>query len=291
MKNQVQLITYIDRFGRGNLSQFHSFLNKNLNSYFDGGVHLLPFFSPIDGADAGYDPIDHKKVDYRLGDWEDVKSLSKDFDLVVDLIVNHISAESEEFKSVEINGRNSPYFDLFLTRDKVFKNGATESEIAKIYRPRPNSPFSLRKLKNGESFEFWTTFSENQIDIDVESEQGNLYIESIVKTFADSGVKLIRLDAIGYCIKRAGTSCFMLEENLQYINKLTELLHSYDIEVLVEIHAHYETQLEIAKRVDYVYDFALPPLILYTIFSKNVVRLKQWLAVSPHNCITVFRYT
>ena len=28
-----------------------------------GGVHLLPFFTPIDGADAGFDPVDHTQVD------------------------------------------------------------------------------------------------------------------------------------------------------------------------------------------------------------------------------------
>lgn len=287
MKNQVQLITYVDRFGKGNFSEFHSFLKEKLQHYFDGGIHLLPFFSPIDGADAGYDPINHKIVDHRLGGWSDIKALSRDYDLVIDLIVNHISDQSTEFLDVNENGKDSQYFDLFLTKDKVFLNGATAQEISKIYRPRPNSPFTLRKLQNGESYEFWTTFSENQIDINVESEGGKQYLESIVKTFAEAGIKMIRLDAIGYCIKRAGTSCFMLDENMDFIEELTALVHSYGIEVLAEIHSHYETQLEIAKRVDYVYDFALPPLILYTIFSKNVIRLKQWLAVSPRNCLTV----
>ncbi|MFK7785315.1 MAG: sucrose phosphorylase [Crocinitomicaceae bacterium] len=287
MKNKVQLITYVDRFGGGNFSQLHFILKEKFQDCFGGGVHLLPFFSNIDGADAGYDPINHREVDKRLGDWDDVRELTTDFDVVVDLIVNHISDKSMEFLDVEENGKDSKYFDLFLTKDKVFKNGITQEAVEKIYRPRPNSPFSLRRLNNGESHEFWTTFSENQIDIDVESPQGKEYLKSIIELFANAGIKMIRLDAIGYCIKRAETSCFMLEENMTYIEELTKLTHSYGMETLAEIHAHYETQLDIAKRVDYVYDFALPPLILYTIFSKNVVRLKQWLAVSPHNCITV----
>lgn len=287
MKNKVQLISYIDRFGKGNLSQFHSFLRGTLNDYVQGGIHLLPFFSPIDGADAGYDPINHKKVDYRLGEWEDVKKLTEDFDIVVDLIVNHISDESEEFKSVLTNGKNSPFFDLFLTKDKVFQNRVTPNQISKIYRPRPNSPFSLRKLTNGESFEFWTTFSEHQMDIDVKSDAGKKYIESIMDQFASAGVKMIRLDAIGYCIKEAGTSCFMLENTYQYISEVSAMVTARGMESLAEIHAHYETQIEIAKRVDYVYDFALPPLVLYTLYSKNTIRLKQWLAISPRNCITV----
>lgn len=287
MKNQIQLISYVDRFGQGNLSEFHSYLTQKLKAYLPGGVHLLPFFSNIDGADAGYDPINHKEIDPRLGNWNDVAALSKDFDLTVDLIVNHISDASPEFQNVEENGRNSPYFDLFLTKDKVFINGVSEADIKAIYRPRPNSPFSLRKLRNGESYEFWTTFSEHQLDIDIKCPSGVQYIESIIKQFAAAGIKMIRLDAVGYAIKKAGTSCFMLPETLDYISEITALVHSYGMEVLAEIHSHYETQIEISKRVDYVYDFALPPLILYTLFSKNTIRLKQWLAISPRNCITV----
>ncbi|MBZ5576214.1 MAG: hypothetical protein LAP40_06625 [Acidobacteriia bacterium] len=38
------------------------------------------------GADAGFDPIDHTKVDQRLGSWDDVRSLSRVVDIMADLI-------------------------------------------------------------------------------------------------------------------------------------------------------------------------------------------------------------
>lgn len=287
MKNQVQLTCYIDRFGGGDISAFHAFINDKLKPYLGGGLHLLPFFSPIDGADAGYDPINHRSVDSRLGSWDDVWELSKDFDLLVDLIVNHVSDKSKEFLDVQKRGEASNFFELFLTKDKVFKKGATEEEIAQIYRPRPHRPFSLRTLNNGKKYEFWTTFSRYQIDIDVQTKAGDNYINSVLTTFADSGIKMIRLDAVGYAIKKAGTSCFLIPETLDYVTALTEKVNSFGMETLAEIHGHYETQIEIAKRVDYVYDFALPPLILYTLYTKNSTRLKQWLAISPKNCITV----
>ena len=68
MKNQVQLITYVDRLGGGGLADLGSLLQGPLNNLF-GGVHLLPFYDAIDGADAGFDPKDHNRVDPRLGDW------------------------------------------------------------------------------------------------------------------------------------------------------------------------------------------------------------------------------
>ena len=75
MKNQVQLITYVDRLSGGGLAELAALLAGPLRGLF-GGVHLLPFFHPIDGADAGFDPIDHTRVDPRLGDWRDVAALA-----------------------------------------------------------------------------------------------------------------------------------------------------------------------------------------------------------------------
>jgi sucrose phosphorylase len=98
---------------------------------------------------------------------------------------------------------------------------------------------------------------------------------------------MIRLDAAGYAIKKQGTSCFMINETYEFIAQLTEKAKAKGIEVLVEIHSYYKTQIEIAKRVGYVYDFALPVLVLDTLFNKNASSLKKWLDVSPRNAITV----
>lgn len=96
------------------------------------GVHVLPFFTPFDGADAGFDPIDHAKVDPRLGSWDDVAELSKSHDIIVDAIVNHMSWESAQFQDVLKNGEKSEYYPMFLTMSSVFPNGATEEDLAGI---------------------------------------------------------------------------------------------------------------------------------------------------------------
>lgn len=252
-----------------------------------GGVHLLPFFYPIDGEDAGFDPIDHLQVDPRLGDWNQMRNLSKNIDIMADLIVNHISAQSHQFKDYIENGEQSIYADLFLTYNKVFPNGATENELQKIYRPRPGTPFTQFQLKNGKTCQLWTTFTSNQIDIDVNSTQGEAYLDNILDIFEKSGIKMIRLDAAGYAIKKKGTSCFMIPETFDFIQELTEKAKKRNIEVLVEIHSYYQTQIEIAKKVDYVYDFALPVLVLDTLFHKDASNLKSWLKISPRNALTV----
>ena len=98
---------------------------------------------------------------------------------------------------------------------------------------------------------------------------------------------MIRIDAAGYAIKKPGTSCFMIPETFEFIENLTQRAHDLGIEVLVEIHAHFQQQISIAKQVDWVYDFALPPLILHTLFSCQCEELKHWLSISPRNAITV----
>ncbi len=286
MKNQVQLITYVDRLGCKTVSDLKNLFQNQLKGLF-GGLHILPFYYPIDGEDAGFDPIDHELIDPRLGDWNDLKELSKEVDIMADLIVNHVSAKSIQFQDYLEKGKASKYASLFLSYETVFPNGATEADILAIYRPRPSLPFTMVKLKDGSSKLIWTTFTSNQIDIDVNSEIGQQYLEGILDTFSKGGIKMIRLDAAGYAIKKQGTSCFMTEDTFEFIGVLSEKAKAKGIEVLVEIHSYYQTQIEIAKRVDYVYDFALPVLVLDTLFNKNTTSLEKWLAVSPRNAISV----
>ena len=286
MKNQVQLITYVDRFGGGELRDLQRLLQGALAGAF-GGVHLLPFFYPIDGADAGFDPIDHTQVDPRIGTWDDVRALGGNVEIMADLIVNHVSAYSPQFQDFSRRGGESPFAGMFLTMDRVFPGGATEADLLKVYRPRPGLPFTCATLKNGDKRILWTTFTPQQLDIDVRHPQGEAYLKTILEKFKTSGVTAIRLDAAGYAIKQAGTSCFMIPETYAFIGELSARAKALGMEVLVEIHSYYREQIEIAKRVDRVYDFALPPLVLHALFKADAAPLKAWLAISPRNAITV----
>ncbi|MEL7534321.1 MAG: sucrose phosphorylase [Bacteroidota bacterium] len=286
MKNQVQLTTYVDRLTGGGLRDLFDLLNGPMQGMF-GGVHMLPFFYPIDGADAGFDPIDHTMVDERLGDWDDVAKLAQTHDVMADIIVNHMSAQSRQFQDVLAKGKQSPFASLFLRMNSVFSEGVTEKDLLTIYRPRPGLPYSVIPLADGEKGLFWTTFTSNQIDIDVLHPQGEAYLESILARFHQAGVTIIRLDAAGYAIKKAGTSCFMIPETYEFIAKFTAKAQALGMKVLVEIHSYFREQIEIAKRVDYVYDFALPPLVLHALFTQTAQYLKKWLAISPRNAITV----
>jgi len=286
MKNAVQLITYADRLGRGDIHTLHQLLKGPLVGLF-GSVHLLPFYYPIHGVDAGFDPIDHRRVDPSLGGWTQIKALGQDVDLMADLIVNHISSSSPEFLDYYEKGDASIYKDLFLTMDDIFPNGATEADLLTIYRPRPGLPFSYIALKNNQKRLLWTTFSGQQIDINVSHSMGKDYLQSVLQTLYKNGIRTVRLDAIGYAVKKSGSSCFMIPETFDFIKDISGQAADLGIEILVEIHAYYRRQIDIARQVDRVYDFALPPLVLHSIFNHTGRYLKQWLKISPRNAITV----
>lgn len=286
MRNKVQLITYVDRLTGAGFPALRELLTGPLSGVF-GGVHPLPFFHPIDGSDAGFDPIDHATVDPRLGLWSDVRALSEEVEIMADLIVNHVSAQSPAFEDFRAKGDASPHAGLFMTFDRVFPDGAKADDLMAIYRPRPGLPFTKMKFADGRHRMLWTTFTPNQIDIDVESEAGRAYLDNILDRFEEGGVKAIRLDAAGYAIKRKGSSCFMIPETYAFIAELAENARKRGMEVLVEIHSYYQDQIEIAKRVDRVYDFALPPLLLHALYKNDADPLAKWLEIAPRNAVTV----
>ncbi len=285
MRHTPQLITYADRFG-GDLEGLTALLRGPLAGAFTG-VHVLPFFVPIDGADAGFDPTDHTAVDPRVGSWADVQRLAGTHDVMADLVVNHVSDSSEPFLDWVAHGAESDADGMFLSFETVFPDGATEADLTNIYRPRPGLPFTRLRVGDGSVRLLWTTFTPQQVDIDVDDERGWAYLTTVIDRLATADVRQVRLDAVGYAVKRAGTSCFMIPETFEFIARLTEHLHERGIEVLVEVHGHHRMQIEIATRVDLVYDFALPPLLLDAFEHGDARPLRQWLDIRPANSVNV----
>lgn len=286
MKNGVQLIAYADRFGGGGLAGLDEILSGPLDGVFTG-VHILPFYDPYDGADAGYDPVDHAAVDPRLGAWEDVARLSERYDVTADLIVNHISDASTEYLDFLARGDASPYATMFLSLGSVFPEGVTETDLAAVFRPRPGLPLTPATLGDGSRRLMWTTFTPHQIDIDVFDPAARAYLGRVFDRLVAAGVAQVRLDAVGYAVKTPGTACFMTDETYEFIDELMAEGRARETSVLVEIHGTHQMQRRVAQRVDRVYDFALPPLVLHALFEGTSGPLRRWLEQSPRNAITV----
>jgi len=285
-ENTVQLITYVDRLGSENLTQLADILGNELSGLF-GGAHILPFYYPIDGADAGYDPIDHNVVDQRLGDWHDINALSQRTPLMVDLVVNHISRQSKQFTDFHTQGADSEYADMFGLVDRLFPNGIDENAMDMVSRPGLGSPIRTTLLKNGDLHNLWCSFSDMQVDIDVEASSSWKYLMSILDQMSEAGIALVRLDAVGYTVKTPGTSCFMTKDTVAFIGKLATEVRNRGMRSVLEIHGHFQHLQVAAECADLVYDFCLPPLILHALFEADEGPLLHWLDIAPRNCLTV----
>ena len=285
MRSKVGLIAYADRFGTS-LAGLRGLLNGPLRGLF-GGVHVLPFYRPYDGADAGFDPQDHTEVDERLGSWADIAALSGEYRVMADMIVNHVSSGSPQFRDWLANGDASQFAGMFLTYGTAFPGGATEDTLLRLYRPRPGLPFTPYVLAGGRKTLVWTTFTPQQIDLDVRHPVTRAYLLSILDRLASAGVSHVRLDAVGYAVKTPGLTSFMTPETFKFIGEVTAWCHERDLEVLVEVHSYYLHQVEIARQVDYVYDFALPPLILHALTAADAGPLLTWQGLRPANAVTV----
>ncbi|MDY7541918.1 MULTISPECIES: alpha-amylase family glycosyl hydrolase [unclassified Cryobacterium] len=280
----VELLVYADRIG-GTIPALAALLDGPLRAF--GSVHVLPFYVPFDGADAGFDPVDHAAVDPRLGTWPEVRALAGSRGLTADLVVNHVSASSVEFTDWLARGPESPWDGMFLTYGTVFPHGASEAELTAFYRPRPGLPFTGYRGADGSRHLVWTTFLPSQVDLDVANPVALAYLRRVLRVLADGGVTTVRLDAVGYAVKTPGTDSFMTPETLAFVEVVTDLARAEDLAVLVEVHGYYAQQLAIAPLVDWVYDFALAPLLLHSLGTGTVDRLANWFEIRPANAVTV----
>lgn len=284
MQNKIILITYADSLGK-NLNELEEILENHFKDAI-GGIHILPFFPS--SADRGFAPICYKQVDPEFGNFDDLVKLSKHYDLTYDFMVNHISKNSEYFNDFKEKKELSKYKDFFIRYKDFWQDGEpTQEQIDKIYKRKPRAPYIEIIFADGSTEKLWCTFCDEQIDLNIQSKVTKEFIEETLVYMCQHGAKMIRLDAFAYAIKKADTSCFFIEPeiwNLLYY--IQNIVKPYKVEVLPEIHEHYEIQLKIAEKGFWVYDFALPMLVLYSLYTADGLPLKNWLDICPRKQMT-----
>ncbi|EAF6877443.1 sucrose phosphorylase [Listeria monocytogenes] len=279
IKNKAMLITYSDSLGK-NMEE----LSKVMETYFEdavGGIHLLPFF-PSTG-DRGFAPSDYTTVDSDLGSWEIIEKLGEKYYLMFDFMINHISRESLFFQDFKKEHLNSKYKDMFIRINDFFPQGRpNEKDLDLIYKRKDKAPFQEVEFADGGTELVWNTFGEEQIDLDVTAEVTKEFIRQTIKNMAAHGCSILRLDAFAYAIKKLDTNDFFVEPEIwDLLDEVKAEAAKYDMELLPEIHEHYSIQMKIANHDYYIYDFALPMVMLYSLYSGRVERLAKWLEMSP----------
>lgn len=273
-EDDVMLITYGDSIkenGKVPLQSLREFLVKYAKDTLTS-VHILPFYPYT--SDDGFSVVDYREIDSELGNWSDVNGLAENFDLMFDGVINHISKSSEWFQGY-LNG-DEKYMNYFIEADPSL-------DYSKVTRPRALPLLTPFETSRGVKH-VWTTFSDDQIDINFENPQVLLEILDILNMYATNGARFLRLDAIGFMWKKLDTTCMHLVETHALIKLIREVLEiSAPGTILIT-----ETNVPHKDNISYfgngydeaqmVYQFPLPPLTLFSFHTGNARKLSEWAA-------------
>ena len=281
-RDDAMLIVYADSVvarGQPPLETLAEFAERHIGGAF-GHLHVLPFFPS--SSDDGFAVIDYRRVDHRLGDWENVRALTQRYDTMFDLVINHCSRESLWFADF-IGGRD-PGRHYFITLPE-------ESDTSAVVRPRTSPLVSAVHTYAGIRH-VWNTFSDDQVDLDFTNPAVLREFTDILFFYVAQGARLIRLDAVAFLWKRLGTSCMSLPETHAVV-KIMRLLLDYaraDVRLLTETNVPHEENVSYfgdGDEAHMVYQFSLSPLLLYSYAFGNASYLTAWaarLAPPPEGC-------
>ncbi len=253
---------------KSSIKVFQSFFQKNLKKYFDT-IHFLPFYPS--SSDSGFAVKDHYKIEKRIGNWSDLKRISKYNNIMADIVINHSSARGLWFKN--FLKRKKPGKDYFLTVNSKFNT-------SKVVRPRDHK--LLKKIKIFDKSDYlWRTFSPDQIDLNFKNPSVLLRFIKIMIHLINNGITIFRLDAIAYLWKENGTKCINLRQTHEIIKLLRIISNYLNVETVIIT----ETNLPEKENLSYfgnndeanwIYNFSLPPLLIHAFLFENNSYLNRW---------------
>ncbi|MDT8447841.1 MAG: sugar phosphorylase [bacterium] len=276
------LITYGDSLHQPDqapLASLQQFLGRHLKAVIST-IHILPFF-PY-SSDDGFSVIDYRLVKPDLGEWDDIAQIGKDFDLMMDLVLNHISRKSLWFH--DFKSGLEPYNNYFI-------EVSPDEDLSQVVRPRPH-PLLVEVLTHQEVKHLWATFSVDQIDLNYKCPQVFLEFVDILMRYYAMGARVVRLDAVAFLWKELGTPCIHLPQTHELIKAFRDLFELIDPEglILTETNVPHEENVSYFGQGDeahLVYQFALPPLLLHAFWSGKGQYLSSWakdLKAPPEGC-------
>lgn len=269
------LITYADSIKSENDSPL-LVLNQFLQKYIDSidSIHILPFMPS--SSDSGFSVINYYKIDEKFGNWKDLNLISKNKNIMIDIVLNHASKSSKWFANfLKGSGQGHDFF-------KVVKDW---NGIAQIERPRSSKLFQKIRTDDGVK-KVWCTFSHDQIDLDFSKPAVLLEFLKIIKFYIKKNIKIFRLDAVAFLWKKQNTSCINLQET-HYIIKLIRFVSTLidkNTIIITETNIPSKENLSYFGNNDeahWIYNFTLSPLILFTLLGGNCSQLRKWSMTMP----------
>ncbi len=274
-QNNVIMITYGDSICAPNekplvtLDRCLAYLQDTIT-----GVHILPF-CPY-SSDDGFAIIDYLQVNPELGDWQDISAIAENFDLMADLVLNHISSKSVWFEQFKQGVK--PGCDYFIEADP-------ETDLSEVVRPR-STPLLVEVDTNQGKKYVWATFSADQVDLNYGNPDVLIEVIKVILFYIQKGAKYIRLDAVGFLWKCIGTPCIHLPQThalIKLFREIAQMLNP-DVALITETNVPNRENLSYFGNRDeahLIYNFSLPPLMINALLQGKSDHLKTWMMSMP----------
>ena len=202
---------YVDLFSE-NLSRLRLLIGyfKQLGITY---VHLMPLFAVRPGNnDGGYAISNYRSVDPRVGTIEDLKQLATELReagivLVLDFVFNHTSDDHHWAKQAQAGNREYEDF-YFVFPDRTIPE-QYEKSLREIFPTVRRGNFTWNEAMQSW---VWTTFNSFQWDLNYSNPAVFNAMAGEMLFLANTGIDILRLDAVAFIWKRMGTSCENLPE-------------------------------------------------------------------------------
>ena len=289
-QEDIVLITYGDslkKTGQPPLATLREFAGSYLKGTITT-IHFLPFF-PY-SSDDGFSVMDFFAIDPKLGSWENVRDIGRDFQLMFDYVVNHFSSKSR-------------WFHNYLTDKNGFDDFAIEVDpsldLAMVTRPRSLPLLSEFKKHDGRRVHLWTTFSADQIDFNFKSLNVLAKMIEVLLFYVQQGATILRQDAIAYLWKEIGTTCIHLPQTHAMVKLFRAILDiiAPDVMILTETNVPHKENISYfgngRDEAQMIYNFTLPPLLFYSFVKEDATALSDWARrlQLPSSSNTFFNFT
>ena len=272
-ERDVTLITYADQIIEPDcppLTSLHDFLSKRVSGVLSG-VHLLPHYPAT--SDDGFAVADYAAVDPALGTWSDVRALGDAFRLMLDAVVNHVSARGTWVR--EWRRGAEPFTDFFIDLPP-------DADTSSVTRPRISPLLTPVETSSGVRW-VWSTFSADQFDLNYANPEVLLAVCEVLLRYVANGASILRLDAVAFLWKELGTPSIHLPQTHEIIRLWRTMFDAVAPGTLLLT----ETNVPHAENVSYfgngddeahmVYQFPLAPLTLSAFHLADTIQLQEWL--------------
>ncbi|MGQ2375409.1 alpha-amylase family glycosyl hydrolase [Companilactobacillus zhachilii] len=268
----VYLITYGDAVYRKDEAPLVT-LRRTIGctSPFITDVHILPMFPYT--SDDGFSVTNYNEINPELGTWQDVREFGNERRLMFDFVANHSS-------------KSGSWFNKFLNLEKNFENAFLKkseiSDTTKVIRPRVGPLFHSYKKSSGKEVSIWTTFSEDQVDNNVRDPYTLGRLTQVLLNYSKNGASSIRLDAIGFLWKESGTTCMHLPQTHSIVRMWKSIINCYapNTQIITETNVPQKENISYLgngeNEATQVYQFPLPPLVLYSFVQQDASVLTKW---------------